>query len=74
MLHAEDLEDAGDAEYAENVECLGSSVDDISHLFRARKLWKALCLQAAREADGGLQKSAEGCRIRVICDGAVEYA
>ena len=32
VLYAEDLEDAGDAEYVENVDCLGSSVEEISHL------------------------------------------
>ena len=66
MLHAEDLEDAEDTEYAENVERLKSFCEEICHLFRARKMRKALRLQTATEGDGGLQKRAEGCRIHVI--------
>ena len=64
MLYAED---AKDAEYAEDVEYLGSSVEEMSHLFRARKTRKVLRLQTATEGSGGLQKPLEGCRIRVTC-------
>ena len=46
MLYAED---AKDAEYAEDVECLGSSVEEISHLFWARKTRMVPCLQTATE-------------------------